>query len=179
MSIVEIFLVSLGLAADAFAAAVVRGLNMRRVRVISAVATASVFGGFQGVMPLFGYLAGGMLSAYVARWDNYVAAALLAAIGADMIKNSFDAEADVQGGTASLFAVGFATSVDACAVGVTFAINGTANALFACAVIAVTTFVTSLLGVMLGTRLGGRYSRKAERIGGFILICMGVKFLLP
>jgi putative Mn2+ efflux pump MntP len=178
MSIVEIFVISLGLAADAFAAALVRGLNMRRVSVMSAVASASVFGGFQGVMPLFGYLAGGMLSAYVARWDNYVAAALLAAIGADMIKNSFDTEAEVQGGTASLFAVGFATSVDACAVGVTFAINGVVRIFPACAVIALTTFILSLVGVMLGSKLGERYNRHAERAGGAVLIGMGLKLLL-
>ena len=178
MSIVEILLISLGLAADAFAAALVRGLNMRRVRVISAVASASVFGGFQGVMPVFGYLAGSMLAAYVARWDNYVAAALLAAIGVDMIKNSFDAEGE-KSGAASLLAVGFATSVDACAVGVTLSLDGAVNIILACVIIALTTFIVCLIGVMLGTRLGERYSHKAERVGGVILICMGVRFLLP
>jgi putative Mn2+ efflux pump MntP len=133
-------------------------------------------GGKTAVDRFDGYLAGGMLSAYVARWDNYVAAALLAAIGADMIKNSFGAEGTDVGG-ASLFSAAIATSVDACAVGVTFALEKTVNLPLACAVIALTAFVLSLVGVLLGSRLGEKYNRRAERLGGGILISMGLKML--
>ncbi len=179
MSFIEVFFISVGLAADAFAGALVRGLNMRRVSVLSAAATAAVFGIFQGIMPLFGYLAGNAFSEYVGAWNNYVAAALLAAIGLNMIKNSFASEnEETDLGTGSLFAVGFATSVDACAAGISFALNGAVRVLPACCVIALTTFIISLAGVMLGSKLGEKYNRRAERAGGGILIAMGVRFLL-
>ncbi len=145
-----------------------------------AVFTASVFGFFQGTMPFLGYMAGLSFAQYVGRWDNYVSALLLGAIGLNMIKNSFGSEAeDARTDIASLFAMGIATSVDACAAGLSFAFNGKVRIFPACAVIAITTFIICLIGVMLGSKLGERYNRRAERAGGMILIGMGIKFLLP
>ena len=179
MSIIEILLISVGLAADAFAGALVRGLNMRRTEVLPALSVASVFGGFQGMMPLLGHLAGSAFAQYVGRWDNYVAAALLGVIGINMIKSSLAKEKEEKhAGAGSLFAVGFATSVDAFAVGISLALEGAVRIIPACAVIALTTFILSLVGVMLGSKLGERYNRHAERAGGAVLIGMGLKLLL-
>ncbi len=179
MSFFEVFVISLGLAADAFAGALVRGLNMRHVRVLPAVATASVFGFFQGIMPLFGYLAGSAFARYAGKWDDYVAAVLLGVIGVNMIKSSFCSEDEgMHSDAGSLFAMGFATSVDACAVGISFALNGAVRIFPACGVIALTTFIICLIGVVLGSKLGEKYNRRAERAGGAILIGMGIRFLL-
>lgn len=178
MSILEIFIIAVGLAADAFAAALVRGLNMRRVRVGDAVLTASVFGFFQGAMPMLGHLAGSALAGYAGAWDDRIAALLLGAIGLNMIKNSFGSEEEVRPGIASLFVMGIATSVDACAVGISFALNGGVRIFPACAVIALTTLIICLAGVMLGTKLGKKYNRGAEMLGGIILIAIALRLLI-
>ena len=148
------------------------------VRVLPALSVAAVFGGFQGLMPVFGYLAGSAFAEYVGAWDNYVAALLLGIIGANMIKGSLGKkEENASKGAGSLFAMGFATSVDACAVGISFALNGNVRILPASAEIALTTFIISLAGVMLGSKLGEKYNRRAERAGGGLLIGIGLKML--
>ena len=168
MNFFDVLLISFGLAADAFVAALVRGLDMRRVRVLPALSVAAVFG----------YLAGSAFAEYVGAWDNYVAALLLGIIGANMIKGSLGKkEENASKGAGSLFAMGFATSVDACAVGISFALNGNVRILPASAEIALTTFIISLAGVMLGSKLGEKYNRRAERAGGGLLIGMGLKML--
>ena len=178
MNFFDVLLISFGLAADAFAAALVCGLDMRRVRVLPVLSVAAVFGGFQGLMPVFGYLAGSAFAEYVGAWDNYVAALLLGIIGANMIKGSLGKkEENASKGAGSLFAMGFATSVDACAVGISFALNGNVRILPASAEIALTTFIISLAGVMLGSKLGEKYNRRAERAGGSLLIGIGLKML--
>ena len=182
MSFFELFLIAVGLSMDAFAVSVCKGLGMTRVNRRSALLLGVFFGGFQALMPLAGYLLGSRFAASIERYDHWIAFVLLALIGANMIKESREQadETARDGGDISLrelVTLAVATSIDALAVGVSFAFLGV-NILPAVTLIGCTTFVLSLVGVWVGNLFGARYKSRAELAGGAILILIGLKILL-
>lgn len=183
MSIVELFLIGIGLSMDAFAVAVCQGLGMRRLDLRRAGVIALFFGGFQALMPLAGWVLGAAFSAYIQRFDHWVAFVLLCFIGANMVREALSGEEEEECCCGEkldykrLFLMAVATSIDALAVGVTFAFLDV-SILPAISIIGCTTFVLSLGGVAVGNYFGARYKRRAELTGGVILILLGVKILL-
>ncbi len=180
MGFLEIFLIGVGLAMDAFAVAICKGLAMDRIKVKNALIIGAYFGLFQGAMPIIGYLLGVQFQDKITAIDHWVAFVLLALIGANMIRESLSKEevkpdASVDWKTMSVLAI--ATSIDALAIGVTFAFLQV-NIIAAASVIAVVTFIISLLGVKIGNIFGVKYKAKAEFVGGAILIILGLKILL-
>lgn len=183
MGFVELFLIGVGLSADAFSVAVCKGLNMRKLNLKHAYIIALFFGVFQAVMPLIGYFLGTSFSSYIESFDHWIAFALLAFIGGKMIVEVIrekDDEAEEQTDVlkiGELTVMAVATSIDALAVGITFAFLKV-NILFSVILIGVTTFALSLLGVIIGNKFGAKYKSKAELAGGIILVLIGVKILM-
>ena len=182
MSFLELLLIGVGLSMDAFAVAVCQGLSMTRLNWRRAGVIALFFGGFQAVMPLLGWGLGSRFAVYIQELDHWVAFVLLGLIGGNMVREALGPEKET--GCAcgeldlrQLFLMAVATSIDALAVGVTFAFLEVAI-LPAVSVIGVTTFCLSLAGVAVGNFFGARYKRRAELSGGVILILLGVKILL-
>lgn len=180
MGILEIFFIGVGLAMDAFAVAVCKGLSMKQIEWKKAIIIGLYFGIFQGVMPVIGYFLGSTFENLVTQVDHWIAFALLAFIGGNMIKESFGddnekSNSNVDFKTMSVLAL--ATSIDALAVGITFAFYEI-NLLFVVSIIGITTFILSLIGVKIGNKFGSKYQNKAEFIGGLILILMGLKILI-
>lgn len=183
MGFLELFLIAVGLSADAFSVSVCKGLNMRKLNLKHAYVIALFFGVFQAVMPLLGYLLGTGFSEYIEKYDHWIAFVLLAFIGGKMALEAIrekDGEAEEKTDTLSigeLTVLAVATSIDALAVGITFAFLKV-NILPSVLLIGVTTFALSLGGVLLGNRFGAKYKSKAEIAGGVILILIGLKILL-
>ena len=184
MSIFELFFIGVGLSMDAFAVAVCQGLSMPRLNLRRAGVIALFFGGFQALMPLAGWLLGSQFAAYIESVDHWAAFGLLALIGGNMVREALgpEEEEDCCAGADQLdlkrlFLMAVATSIDALAVGVTFAFLSV-DILPAITVIGMTTFCLSLAGVAVGNFFGARYKRRAELSGGIILILLGVKILL-
>lgn len=182
MGFFELFLIGIGLSMDAFAVAICKGLGMERINKRDALLLALFFGGFQALMPLTGYLLGSRFASYIERWDHWIAFVLLAFIGGNMIRESREQEEEEakHGGSIryrELFTLAVATSIDALAVGVSFAFLGVRIAP-AVTLIGCTTFVLTLVGVWVGNLFGSRYKSRAELTGGIILILIGVKILL-
>ncbi|NHM15985.1 hypothetical protein GMI69_04795 [Eggerthellaceae bacterium zg-887] len=184
MGLLEIFFVGIGLSMDAFAAAVCKGLCMKRIRVGQMLVIALFFGAFQGLMPVIGWALGTQFEAIVTPIDHWVAFVLLALIGGKMLWDAFhddedeavcDAEPRLDVRELTMLAV--ATSIDALAVGITLAFLGV-NIVQAALVIGATTFVLSLLGVAAGSLFGSRFEKPASIAGGAVLILIGVKILL-
>ena len=180
MSLFELILVAVGLSMDAFAVSVCKGLSMQRIDRRYTALIGVFFGGFQALMPLLGYLLGSRFAVYIERFDHWVAFVLLALIGGGMIRESRDeAEEETYHGVdyKELLLLAVATSIDALAVGVTFAFFEV-RVLPAAALIGCITFALSLVGVVVGNRFGARYKGRAELTGGVILILIGLKILL-
>ena len=182
MGFFELFLIGIGLSMDAFAVAICKGLGMERINKRDTLLLALFFGGFQALMPLTGYLLGSRFASYIERWDHWIAFVLLAFIGSSMIRESREQEEEEieHGGSIryrELFTLAVATSIDALAVGVSFAFLGVRIAP-AVTLIGCTTFVLTLAGVWVGNLFGSRYKSRAELTGGIILILIGVKSLL-
>lgn len=180
MGIWELFLIGVGLSMDAFAAAVCKGLAMQRMRWKRAVVIAFSFGIFQALMPLAGWLLGRQFEVYITKIDHWIAFILLGMIGGKMIWDSFHEGEDScvdRFSWKELLALSVATSIDALAVGVTFAFLKVAI-VPAVALIGCTTFILSLGGVCIGQRFGGRFKSKATFGGGVILCLIGLKILL-
>ena len=182
MSPITLLLIAVGVSADAFAVALGKGLATRRARPADALALAVTFGVFQALMPLLGWWLGSWLRAYITQIDHWLAFALLSLIGAKMIWEALTgAESDEpqDGGTAwrELLVLGLATSVDALAVGISFAFL---EVMIVPAVITIgaITFVLSLLGVAIGQRAGARFRGPAEIVGGLVLVAIGTRILL-
>ena len=182
---VEIFLIGIGLSMDAFAVSVCKGLGMHRVNYAHALVIALFFGVFQGLMPVIGWLVGSAFAVYVTAVDHWIAFALLALVGGKMLWDAFhdeDAEEDDETSTQKLdlrelFMLAIATSIDALAVGISFSflqIDIVAAAL----IIGCTTFVLSLVGVVVGNRFGARFEKPSQIAGGIVLIAIGLKRLL-
>jgi putative Mn2+ efflux pump MntP len=180
---IELFLIAIGLSMDAFAVAICQGLAMDRLRWRDAGLVAAFFGGFQALMPVLGWLLGSRFAGYIQSWDHWVAFFLLGAIGGNMIRESLkpDEETDcnpaVRLNLRRLTALAVATSIDARAVGLTFAFLQV-DILPAAAAIGCVTFFLSLAGVAVGNLFGSRHKRRAEWVGGVILILLGTKILL-
>lgn len=184
MSIVELFLIAVGLSMDAFAVAVCKGLSMQKCTVRKACLVGGWFGVFQGGMPLLGYFLGVQFKDVITSIDHWIAFVLLAFIGGNMIREAMkedeceeckeeDASLDVK----TMFGLAVATSIDALAVGVTFAFLQV-NIIWAVSFIGIVTFILSMVGVKVGNVFGERYSSKAELAGGAILVILGLKILL-
>lgn len=181
MGIIELFLLAVGLSMDAFAVSVCKGLAMEKCSLKKASICGVWFGGFQALMPTIGYLLGYQFKAYITSIDHWIAFVLLALIGANMVKESFaeeDEETDESLDVKTMFLMAVATSIDALAVGVTFAFLPDTNIVAAVLFIGCITFVLSAAGAKIGNVFGARYKTKAELAGGVILILIGLKILL-
>lgn len=185
MSFIELFLIGVGLSMDAFAAAICQGLFMTRIKWGHALTVGLYFGGFQALMPFIGWMLGSQFADRIQQYDHWIAFILLVLIGGNMIREALSgdeedaaqAETDLRLDHKKLFLMAIATSIDALAVGITFAFLGV-NIVSAISIIGCTTFVLSGVGVMVGYRFGLRYKKKAEIAGGVILIFIGLKILL-
>ena len=180
MGLIECFFIGVGLSMDAFAASVCKGLGMDRLRWRQGAAIAVSFGGFQALMPLLGWLLGRRFEAYITSVDHWIAFLLLGVIGGKMIWDALHGGEDAcKAGfdLKELFVLAVATSIDALAVGVTFAFLQV-SILPAAALIGCTTFMISLAGVWTGRRFGGKLKDKAALAGGVILCLIGLKILL-
>lgn len=180
MGIIEIILVSIGLAMDAFAVSICKGLSMKSMNWKRAIIIGLYFGIFQALMPVIGYLLGSSFSSLITNIDHWLVFALLLYIGGDMIKESFSKKESTNNDNVdfkSMFILAVATSIDALAVGITFAFLKV-NLIMAFSLIGVITFVLCVIGVKVGNRFGCKYESKAEFAGGLILILIGVKILL-
>ena len=180
MSLWELFVIAVGLSMDAFAVSVCKGLSVQKVSLRHAGCAGLWFGGFQALMPLLGWLLGIRFQAAIERFDHWIAFVLLAFLGINMLREARSCEeecVDCSFAWRAMLPMALATSIDALAVGVTFAFLQV-DILPAVAFIGVTTFLLSALGVRLGAVFGERYQKVAQIFGGVILILMGVKILL-
>lgn len=184
MGLAGLFIMAVGLAADAFAASVCKGLCMPRVRWGQALVIAALFGGFQALMPVIGWLLGVSFAQAIEPVDHWIAFALLALIGGKMIWDAVHEQpeevicpAELKIDMRELLVLAIATSIDALAAGVSLAFLGV-DIVEAAAVIGLITFVLSLAGVVIGSRFGARFERGAAIVGGIILILLGTKILL-
>ncbi len=180
MGFVELFLIGIGLSMDAFAVAVCKGLKMQRLNLKQTALIALFFGGFQAIMPLIGWLLGANFKDYIVDFDHWIAFVLLAFIGGKMVYESFKNEEDDdcdKFDIKELFVLAIATSIDALAVGITFAFLQV-NIISAITLIGITTFILAAVGVFIGHKFGAVYKSKAELAGGLILILIGLKILL-
>lgn len=179
MGFIELFLIAVGLSMDAFAVSVCKGLSVKKVGVKHAALAGLYFGGFQFLMPVIGYLLGFRFESVIETVDHWVAFVLLAFIGGNMIKESFGKAEELNDdfGVKTMLLMAVATSIDALAVGITFAFLEV-QILPAAGLIGVTTFLLSFVGIYIGNAFGVRYKSKAELAGGIILVLIGVKILL-
>ena len=180
MGFFEIFMIGVGLSMDAFAASVCKGLSMRKAEVKNILIIALFFGGFQALMPAIGYVLGAQFQEAIASIDHWIAFVLLALIGGNMIHEALDndeEEADASLNVKTMFLLAVATSIDALAIGITFAFLKV-NIIPAVCFIGIVTFIISFAGVKIGNVFGARYKNKAEIVGGIILILLGLKILL-
>ena len=179
MGLLELFIIAVGLSMDAFAVSICKGLSVGRVRLGHMLTAGLWFGGFQALMPFLGWLLGSQFEALITNIDHWIAFVLLAFIGGSMVKESRSEEErqDSSFSPAAMLPLALATSIDALAVGVTFAFLQVDIAP-AVAFIGVITFLFSAAGVKIGSVFGARYRSGAELFGGCVLILMGVKILL-
>lgn len=180
MGLIELFVLAVGLSMDAFAVSICKGLSLGKIRVKHMCIAGAWFGGFQALMPLIGYYLGSVFSHIITTYDHWIAFVLLAIIGGNMIKESLDKDeekADASMSVKSMFLLAVATSIDALAVGVTFAFLDV-NIIPAVSFIGIITFICSALGVKIGSIFGTKYKSKAEFFGGAVLIIIGLKILL-
>lgn len=183
MGFFELFLIAVGLSMDAFAVSICKGLKMRRFNVRHAGAIALAFGGFQALMPVIGWFLGKQFESYITGIDHWIAFGLLAIIGGKMAVESFKKEEEDTSeeneklDVKELLVLAVATSIDALAVGITFAFLQV-SIVPAVSLIGVTTFVLSAGGVFIGHKFGAKFKSKAELAGGIILILIGLKILL-
>ncbi|MCM1157994.1 MAG: manganese efflux pump MntP family protein [Bacteroidales bacterium] len=179
MSIIELFILAVGLSMDAFAVSICKGLSLGKITPKHMCIAGLWFGGFQALMPLIGYFLGSFFTDMITAYAHWIAFILLALIGGNMIKESLETGEcpDSSMSVKSMFLLAVATSIDALAVGVTFAFLQVAI-IPAVSFIGVTTFTLSAVGVKIGSLFGTKYQSKAELCGGIILILIGVKILL-
>lgn len=182
MGLVELFMIAVGLSMDAFAVSICKGLSLGKIKFKHMCIAGLWFGGFQALMPAIGYFLGSFFADMVSKYAHWVAFILLAIIGGNMIKESFEKnECDCCGDAAmdakTMFIMAIATSIDAMAVGVSFAFLKV-SIIPAVTFIGAVTFICSGLGVKIGSIFGSKYKSKAELAGGIVLILMGTKTLL-
>ena len=184
MNLLNVLMIGIGLAMDAAAVSLCKGLAVGKAKLHHCLLAGAYFGIFQGAMPAIGYALGRTFADFINAFDHWVAFVLLALIGVNMLKESFGEEECGECQSASfapavMLPMAVATSIDALAVGVTFSFDmNWPELLMAVAIIAVVTLVISAVAVRLGSLLGARFGSWAERAGGTVLILMGVKILL-
>ena len=180
MSTHELFIIAVGLSMDALAVAICKGLSMAKMSWKKGIIVGLWFGGFQALMPLIGYLLGAQFESKITAFDHWIAFILLGLIGGNMIREGVSGDeekTDDSVSIKSMLPLAIATSIDALAVGVTFAFLRV-NIAYAVSFIGVITFLLSTVGVKIGNVFGARYKSKAEIAGGVILILMGLKILI-
>lgn len=180
MSLFELILVAVGLSMDAFAVSICKGLAMKKISVKNACIVGLWFGGFQALMPVIGYILGSQFERYITNIDHWIAFVFLSLIGITMIKEALSKEKSPENASLdikTMFILAIATSIDALAVGITFAFLSV-RIVPAVSFIGIITFTLSAIGVKIGNVFGSRYKSKAEIAGGIILIGMGIKILL-
>ena len=185
MSIFELLITAIALSMDAFAVAICKGLSVGKIRPKHMLICGLWFGGFQALMPLIGYFLGGAFADYITSFDHWIAFALLGFIGGKMLLEAFEKEeceecgcGDAAFRPATMLTMAIATSIDALAVGITFALLPDVNIPFAIASIGVITLLISAVGVKIGSVFGAKYKFVAELIGGITLVGMGIKILI-
>ncbi len=185
MGFIELFLIGVGLSMDAFAVSICKGLGMKRLNMKQALVIGLFFGGFQALMPFLGWALGTQLADFITPIDHWIAFILLAIIGGKMLLDAIRGGDEEDAGEPKdtsldfkeLLMLAIATSIDALAVGVTFAFLGV-NIVWAMVIIGVTTLVLSVIGVAVGHAFGARYEKGATIVGGVVLILIGCKILL-
>ena len=181
MSLWELFVIAVGLSMDAFAVSICKGLSVGKCKMKHMLICGLYFGAFQAIMPTIGYLLGAQFDTLVSSIAPYIAFALLALIGVNMIRESRSKEeeenANADFSWRAMLPLAVATSIDALAVGVSFAFLQV-NILPAVCFIGITTFVCSVVGVKIGSIFGDRYKSRAEFFGGLVLVIMGLKILI-
>ena len=181
MGVIEILLLGVSLSMDAFAVSICKGLSMKKINWKKAIIIGLYFGIFQALMPIIGYFLGSAFESFVTSIDHWIAFVLLALIGGNMIKEAFGREEkgncndNIDFKTMIVLAI--ATSIDALAVGITFAFLEV-NLPLAVTLIGLTTFIISLIGVIIGNKFGSKYEKKSQIVGGIVLLFIGVKILL-
>ena len=181
MGLLELFITAIALSMDAFAVSMCKGLATQKVQIKHMALAGLWFGGFQALMPLIGYLLGSTFECYITAYDHWIAFVLLGFLGGKMIHEAITAGDEPANGSFAvreMLLMAIATSIDALAVGVTFALLPDVNIGWAVTFIGVLTFLLSAFGVKLGNIFGKRYKSRAELAGGVILVLMGVKILL-
>lgn len=179
MGFIDIFLIAVALSMDAFAVAICKGLSVKKVQAKHVLTVGVYFGGFQALMPLIGFLLGFKFESFITSIDHWIAFVLLAIIGGNMIKEAMSKEEDEVNDSFSfrtMLPLAVATSIDALAVGISFAFLGV-DIIEAAILIGITTFVLSGIGVFVGNIFGSKYKSKAELAGGIVLILIGLKIL--
>ena len=180
MGVSEILLISIGLAMDAFAVSICKGLSMKSMNWKKAIIVGLYFGIFQALMPVIGYFLGATFKDVVTQIDHWIAFGLLGLIGMSMLKEAFAQNEENHNDSVdfkTMVVLAIATSIDVLAIGITFAFLKV-NMLMAGLMIGITTFAICVIGVKIGNKFGDKYERKAEVVGGLILILMGIKILL-
>ncbi len=185
MTIIELFVLAVGLSMDAFAVSICKGLSVKKAGAKEMCCAGAWFGGFQALMPAIGYLLGSTFSRFITNFDHWIAVGLLAFIGGNMLKEAFSKEEDeIKSDGKSpmnakeMFLMAVATSIDALAVGITFALLPDVNIFAAVLFIGVITFIFSAGGIKIGNVFGTKFKSKAEIAGGLILIGIGLKILI-
>lgn len=174
----ELFTISIGLAMDAFAVSICKGLSVQKYKKRYSIITGGYFGGFQALMPLVGYIVGSCFQSLIEQIDHWVAFVLLSVIGINMIRESRAEveQLDADFSAKAMLPMAVATSIDALAVGITFAFFEV-NIILAVSFIGIITFMLSAAGVKIGNKFGAKYKSKAELAGGLVLVVMGIKTL--
>ena len=179
---ISVIILGVGLAMDAFAVSICKGLSVGQVRVKHMLCAGAWFGVFQAAMPLLGFFLGASFHRYIEKADHWVAFVLLVILGISMLREAFakneDKPTDASFGVRTMLLMAVATSIDALAVGIALAMEDDVNVWIAVAVIGVITFILSAAGVKLGSVFGKKYEKKARIAGGVILILIGLKVLL-
>lgn len=189
MDLLTLIFLAVGLSMDAFAVSICKGLAMKKSSIKHMIIVGAWFGGFQALMPMIGYLLGIQFARFINSIAPWIAFVLLVLIGINMIRESFDKDEEAETDTLgfkTMLIMAIATSIDALAVGITFAcvpvaiITGTAltNTVIAVIIIGITTFILSMVGVKVGNIFGTKYKNKAEFAGGVILILLGIKIII-
>jgi putative Mn2+ efflux pump MntP len=175
----ELLAIAVGLSMDAFAIAVCKGLSVRKLKIKHILTVGIYFGGFQALMPIIGYYLGEQFESMIKSFDHWIVLALLSLIGINMIRESFKSTEKLNDSFSlrEMLPLAFATSIDALAVGITFAFLGV-KIFSAVAFIGAVTFCLAMAGITMGNAFGAKYKSKAEFIGGIVLILMGIKILL-
>lgn len=179
MSLIELFLIAVGLSMDAFAVSICKGLSLGKIKLKHMLIAGLWFGGFQALMPAIGYFVGSLFAEEIVAIDHWVAFILLGIIGGSMIKESFDKDDEIDScmDFKCMLLLAIATSIDALAVGVSFAFLKV-SIVWSVLFIGVITFVLSAIGIKIGSIFGTKYKSKAEFAGGVVLILIGTKILL-